>query len=149
MKANELLVEDISIDRERRKALNELKEQLAQRAVNFLEGSKSKPSEMGDKQIRNLVALAQMAATPLEIEAFIDYQMGRDNKEVSWSKRIEGEPFGERLKRELKEIVDMARQKRPEDKRFSLLCLAQFFGYLAWRVKYLEYLRAQSGEGRR
>ena len=147
MKTSELLAEDSGADRERRRALNALKEELAERAMSFLNRSASKPSKMGDKQIRNLVALAQMAVCPLEIEAFIDYQMGRDDKEESWSEKIDGTPFGERLKKEIREIVDRAGKKRPEDRRFALLCLAQFFGYLSWRVKYLDYQKDNPARG--
>lgn len=154
MGVNEALAADFELERARKQALDRLKEELAQKAAQFLKESDSKPQEMGHKQIRNLVAMAQMAATPLEIKAFIDYQMGRDEKEENWRCKIGGQPFGEALKKEIEEVEDLARKERPGDKQFVLRCLAEFFGYLAWRVKYLDYLSKKdpsrrSGGGRR
>ncbi|MGQ9512221.1 hypothetical protein [Thermodesulfitimonas sp.] len=143
MGVNETLAADFELERARKQALDRLKEELAQKAAQFLKDSDSKPQKMGDKQIRNLVALAQMAATPLEIKAFIDYQMGRDEKEENWRCKIGGQPFGEALKKEIEEVEDLARKERLGDKQFVLRCLAQFFGYLAWRVKYLECLKGK------
>lgn len=140
MGANERLAADFELERERKKALDELKEELVQKAARFLKESESKPREMGDKQIRNLVTMSQMAATPQEIKAFIDYQMGRDDKKKDWRSEIGGQPFGQALKKEIEEVEFLAEKKRPEDRQFVLRCLAQFFGYLAWRVKYLDYL---------
>lgn len=140
MNVNETQAVDFELEQRRRKALDELKEDLVRRAADFLKEDRSKPREMGDKQIRNLVSLAQMAATPREIEAFIDYQMGRDTREENWRCKMEGQPFGEALKKAIGEIEDLAKNRLHNDKQFVLRCLAQFFGYLAWRVKYLDYL---------
>ncbi|MGB9791017.1 MAG: hypothetical protein ACPLTR_00375 [Thermacetogeniaceae bacterium] len=145
MGANERCVDnEFNLLQERSSALNKLKEELARRAAEFMKDSNSKPAKMGYTQIRNLVALAQMASTPLEITAFIDYQMGRDDKEESWRCRVGGQPFGEALKQEIRAVESIALQKRQNDEKFALLCLAQFFGYLAWRAKYLEYAAKKS-----
>lgn len=139
MGANETLVKGFELERDRKQALDRLKEILVREAAEFLREDWSKPRDMGDKQIRNLVVMAQKAATPLEVKAFIDYQMGRDTHTQNWRHEIDGQPFGEALKREIEKVEALAKKECPGDKEFVLRCLAQFFGYLGWRVKYLDY----------
>ncbi|MDK2888110.1 hypothetical protein SAMN02745218_02168 [Desulfofundulus australicus DSM 11792] len=153
MKASETQITDFVLERARKKDLDELKEELARRAADFLKESKPKPKEIGDKQIKNLVAMAQMAATPLEIKAFIEYQMGRDSSGQGWAAEFNGKPFGKALIEEIEEVEKLARDRlkdsnRTADRRFVLLCLAHFFGYLSWRVKYLEYLLKEKSPGK-
>jgi hypothetical protein len=147
---NETLTTDFELERERKKALDDLKEDLIQRAANFLTEDRRKPDDIGYSQIRNLVVMAQMAATSSEIKAFIEYQMGRDaNKPNGWFGELAGEPFGQALLKEIGEIEELARNKRPDDKQFTLRCLAQFFGYLAWRTKYLDECTGEKNKRRK
>lgn len=131
--------DSLNAERARRRDLEGLKEELARRAEKFLGDGRSKPGGMGYSQIRNLVSLTQVATSKLEIKAFIDYQMGRDDDYKSWRCSVGDRPFGEALKEEIEAIEDLALKKRQDDKKFVLLCLTQYFGYLAWRAKYLEY----------
>lgn len=154
MKVSETQVSDFELERARKKDLDELKEELARRAADFLREGKPKPEGIGDKQIKNLVVMAQMAAIPLEIKAFIEYQMGRDSSGQGWTAEINGEPFGRALLKEIEVIEKLATDKlkdsnRTSDKRFVLLCLAHFFGYLSWRVKYLDYLKKEKAQSKK
>lgn len=153
MNAAERTVDGLNAERDRRKDLEGLKEELAQRAAKFLGDGRSKPGGMGYSQIRNLVSLTQTASSVLEIEAFIDYQMGRDNDYKSWRCSVGDRPFGEALKDEIEAIEELALKKRKDDRKFVLLCLTYYFGYLAWRAKYLEYAgnkkTGKEGSGRR
>ncbi len=153
MKVNELQASDFELERARKKDLDELKEELARRAAGFLREDRSKPKDIGDNQFKKLAVMAQMAATPLEIRAFIEYQMGRDSSGRNWTAPINGEPFGSALIKEIEEIEKLAEDKLKEsnrtgDNRFVLLCLAHFFGYLSWRVKYLDYLLKEKKRGK-
>jgi hypothetical protein len=150
---NETQAVNFELEQAMKKALDDLKEDLARKAASFLAEDRRKPDGIGYKQIRNLVALAQMAATPLEIKAFIEYQMGRDadvRKTNGWIGELAaGEPFGRALLKEIAEVEALAKKKIRQvellaqnkcfdEKQFILCCLAQFFGYLSWRAKYVE-----------
>lgn len=153
MKVSETQVSEFELERARKKDLDELKEELARRAADFLREDRPKPKDIGDNQIKKLAVMAQIAATPLEIRAFIEYQMGRDSSGRDWTAKINGEPFGSALLKEIEEVEKLAKDKlkdsnRTNDNRFVLLCLAHFFGYLSWRVKYLEYLLKEKTRGK-
>ncbi len=108
MKVSETQVSDFELERARKKDLDELKEELARRAADFLREGRPKPEGIGDKQIKNLVVMAQMAVIPLEIKAFIEYQMGRDSGGQGWTAEINGEPFGRALLKDVNSHFNLA-----------------------------------------
>lgn len=160
MGVSETRAVDFQLEQAMKKALDDLKENLVQRAAGFLAADRRKPGGIGYKQIRNLAELSQMATTPLEIKAFIEYQMGRDadaKKDKGWLGEFAGEPFGRALLKEIAEVEALAKKKisqvellaqnkRFDEKQFILRCLAQFFGYLSWRAKYVEGYLANKRE---
>ncbi|MZP30622.1 hypothetical protein GTO91_12950 [Heliobacterium undosum] len=125
--------------------LAELKEDLVRRADAFFTEDKKKPNDLGYKQIRNLVDLAAMSDCVLELKSFIRYQIGRDNQGKSWRGSFHnGREFGLCLLDEIDAVVKLAESKGSKDKSFTLKVLAYYFGFLGWRVKYIE---AQSPRG--
>ena len=136
------------------KALGELKESLVEQAENFFqtENKITKPKDLGYKQIKNLVDVAAMAGSVLEMKAFIRYQMGKSPRGRSWRGEFSTGTFGEMTINKIEEIVGLANKKAKEkglsdEKTFSLKVLAYFFGFLAWRVKYVEEVEVEKKRG--
>lgn len=131
----------------RKRALDDLKETLVKRVAEFLPEGEKLPKELGYNQVKNLLPLTSMAATPREITAFIEYQMGRDEKAKGWSGPFRGQRFGDALLSEITEVQRLAQAKREDDNAFALTVLAQFFGFLAWRAKYTESKKENRTQG--
>lgn len=87
-----------SLSPAQRRAIDQAKELLVERAEDLLTKAAVKPSkDFGHSQLRNLVAVATETESPAVVLNFIRYQMGRDDKKKNWSRGSENERLGDRF----------------------------------------------------
>jgi len=136
-----------SLTLEQRKKVDLLKERLVPAAEQFLEDARVveiKKSDFGDKQIRNLLEIANETASPAVVLNFIRYQIGRDPKNRAWG-RVEGDrSLGDRLIGELDErdgiIAETLATLGLEGERQQLAKMELIRQYLGFASRYLKYL---------
>ena len=140
-----------SLTLEQTRAIDRLKERLVPAAEKFLEDARVveiRKNDFGDKQIRNLLEIANETASPAVVLNFIRYQIGRDPKNRGWGRVEGGKSLGDRLLFELNEregiIARTLETLGLEGERQQLAKMEltrQYFGFASRYLKFLDLRR--------
>lgn len=141
-----------SLTIEQRRAIDRAKENLVKAAENMLDSSmilQIKPNDLGDSQLRNLIAVASETESPAVLVNYIRYQMGRDNRGNSWNlKNTKGLSLGEQMIHEIEDgAVAEALATVPDldDDQRQLARIELVRHFLGFTSRYLKYLGLQRG----
>ncbi len=133
---------------EQQHAIDRLKEVLVPAAEKLLDDAQVKhipKKQLGDSQLRNLIAVANETESPAVVFNFIRYQIGRDSRGNNWGSQHAGKSLGERLIDDLESgAVKEALDQVPgiEDKTLrqlaSIKLIRQYLGFASRYLKYLD-----------
>jgi hypothetical protein len=141
----------MSLTFEQKRKTDLAKEHLVPAAESLLDRAqvvKIKRNDLGESQLRNLIAIANETQSPAVVLNFIRYQMGRDSRNRNWSKRVGGETVGELFLKELEKgaiataLEDMASViENGEEKQ--LVRIELFRHFLGFASRYMKFLDLQ------
>lgn len=139
-----------------RQKLDELDEQVVRRAEALVDKTPDITDEkrgLEDRQIRNVLAVAEDTQSVAVVENFVKYQIGRCKSQEGWrSGEAEGQGFGEKLLCDLKQIQKWAKSKAGDDitaQDLAIRLVRRYLGYLARYFKYAQARQEQEKRGRR
>ena len=149
----------MSLTFEQKKEIDLAKEKLVPAAEGLLEQAEVwtiSKNDLGESQLRNLVAIANQTQSPAVVLNFIRYQMGRDSKGRNWSKYVGGQRVGELFLAALEggavraTLDGMAALIENEEQRqlVRIELIRHFLGFASRHMKYLELRRSEKGNGR-
>lgn len=109
--------------------------------------------DLGESQLRNLIAIANETRSPAVVLNFIRYQMGRDSRGRNWSKLAGGKRVGELFLAALEggavgaALEDMAPVIENEEQK-QLVRIELFRHFLGFASRYMKFLDLERGTGR-
>lgn len=133
-----------------RQAIDRCKELLVPAAEKLLETANVKEldkNDFGERQLRQLIAIAKETESPAVVLNFILFQIGRDKQSTGWGYSANGEKLGMRMIGALKSgVVQEALDKIPDlDAETTQLArielVRHFLGFASRYLKYLELER--------
>jgi hypothetical protein len=125
-----------------RQILDELDTQVVKRAEDVVDKTSSITRQLEDKQIRNVIAVADDTQSVAVVDNFIKYQIGRSKENEGWRfGENSGTGFGEAVRDDLEQLREWAKQKasgevKAEDLEIRLV--RRYCGYLARYFKYAQ-----------
>lgn len=139
------------------RAIDLAKEGLVQAAEKLLEDVQVKDiprRNLGDSQLRNLMAVANETESPAVICNFLRYQVGRDPKGNNWGKNIYGQKLGDHFIQQLegeqgaitRALKDAGLQDLEGVQRqlARMTLIRHFLGFASRYLKYLDPQRSAS-----
>jgi len=145
----------MSLTFEQKRKIDLAKEHLVPAAESLLDRAKVVKigrNDLGESQLRNLIAIANETQSPAVVLNFIRYQMGRDSRNRNWSKRVGGEMGGETVgELFLKELEKGAIATALEgmasvienDEQKQLVRIELFRHFLGFASRYMKFLDLQ------
>jgi hypothetical protein len=134
-----------------RQILDELDAKVVQKAEAVVDNARGITGSLEDKQIRNVIAVADDTQSVAVVDNFIKYQIGRSKENEGWRFGEKGGTgFGEAVRVDLADLQKWAKQKasgevKAEDLEIRLV--RRYCGYLARYFKYAEEREKQKGGG--
>ena len=114
-----------------RRKLDELDEQMVRKAENLVEDTQGITDNLEDRQIRNVLAVAEVTQSVAVVENFIKYQIGRQE---GWRFK----DFGEKLLSDLGYIKELAKKEGDDIPGLTISLVRRYLGYLVRYFKYVE-----------
>jgi hypothetical protein len=125
-----------------RQILDELDTQLVKRAEIVVEKATGITTKLEDKQIRNVIAVADDTQSVAVVDNFIKYQIGRSKENEGWRfGENGGVGFGEALREDLAQLREWASQKATGEvtaEDLEIRLVRRYLGYLARYFKYAQ-----------
>jgi hypothetical protein len=125
-----------------RQILDELDTQLVKRAEDVVEKATGITTKLEDKQIRNVIAVADDTQSVAVVDNFIKYQIGRSKENEGWRfGENGGVGFGEALREDLAQLREWAWQKATGEvtaEDLEIRLVRRYLGYLARYFKYAQ-----------
>lgn len=138
-----------------RQLLDEMDSEVVKRAEAVIDSTPGITKELEDKQVRNVMAVAEETQSVAVVDNFIKYQIGRsynDKKQPSAQEKWcfagkDGVPFGEAVRKDLAWLQDTAKvqakgEVKPEE--LAIRLVRRYWGYLN---RHFKYVQAQQGGG--
>ncbi len=125
-----------------RQILDELDTQVVQQAEAVVDNTRGITGQLQERQIRNVIAVADDTRSVAVVDNFIKYQIGRSRENEGWRFGEKGGTgFGEAMRANLAQLREWAKQKaggelKAEDLEIRLV--RRFLGYLVRHFKYRE-----------
>ena len=146
---------------EQEQAIDLAKEQLVPAAEKLLKNAnvvEINKNDLGESQLRNLMALANETESPAVVLNFIRYQMGRDTRGRGWNKTVaEGKTVGQLFQEEIEtgavqEQLDQMQKLTSaavEKQLVRMVLIRNFLGFASRYMKFLDLERASRQRGGR
>ena len=140
---------------EQKKRIDLAKEHLVPAAESLLDRAQVveiKRNDLGESQLRNLIAIANETQSPAVVLNFIRYQMGRDSRNRNWSKKADGgmggETVGELFLKELEKgaittALEGMTSVIENDEEKQLVRIELFRHFLGFASRYMKFLDLQ------
>jgi len=138
-----------------RQILDELDTQVVKRAEDVVDKASGITKKLEDKQIRNVIAVADDTQSVAVVDNFIKYQIGRSydekklpDKQEKWCfPNKDGKQFGEAVRADLAQLREWAKQKANDEVKAEELEIHLVRRYLGYLARYFKYAQAQQGGG--
>lgn len=144
---------------EQEQAIDRAKERLVPAAEKLLKTARVveiNKNDLGESQLRNLVALANETESPAVVLNFIRYQRGRDNRGKAWNKVVaDGKTVAElfqdeiekgSVQKELGKMKDLTPTEM-EEQLVKMALLRNFLGFTSRYMKFLDLKRTEQKRG--
>jgi hypothetical protein len=125
-----------------RQRIGRIEDDLVGRAEQRVDSHQGVTSQLEDKQLRNVIAVAEETESLAVVENFVKYQIGRDDKEKDWAAGKPG--FGEGvlqdlgwIRKQAESLADASVGKKDLEIRMARL-------YLGYMMRYFKYAQAVS-----
>lgn len=129
-----------------RQMLDELDQQTVQRAEAVVDNTPSITTKLEDKQIRNIIAVADDTHSVAVVDNFIKYQIGRNKPAEGWRfGEQKGQGFGETVRADLQWLQSMAAQRAHDEMKAEDLAIRLVRRYLGYLVRYFKYVHVLQG----
>lgn len=153
---------------EQEQAVDRAKEQLVPAAEKLLNTAcvvEINKNDLGESQLRNLIALANETESPAVVLNFLRYQMGRDTRGRGWSKTVaNGKTVGQLFLDEIESgvvyeqleqiagqstAVEKQKATAAEKQLVKMALIRNFLGFASRYMKFLDLERASRQRGGR
>lgn len=127
-----------------RKKIVELEDALVQRAEKAVDDCEGITDKLQDKQIRNVIAVADETESLSIVDNFIKYQIGRCKENEGWRFGERSRAFGEAVREHLKWLREQAKLKQGDGvtaKDLEIRLVRLFLGYLMRHFKYVDAMQ--------
>ena len=129
-----------------RQALDELDQQTVQRAEAVVDNTPGIAARLEDKQIRNIIAIADDTHSVAVVDNFIKYQIWRNKPTNDWRfGEQKGQGFGETVRADLLWLQSLAAQRARDEVKAEDLAIRLVRRYLGYLVRYFKYAKMQQG----
>jgi hypothetical protein len=131
-----------------RQILDELDTQVVKRAEDIVDKASGITKKLEDKQIRNVIAVADDTQSVAVVDNFIKYQIGRSKENEGWRfGENGGAGFGEAVREDLAQLREWAKQKASGDVKAEDLEIRLVRRYLGYLARYFKYAQVPQGGG--
>jgi len=131
-----------------RQILDELDQQTVQRAEAVVDNTPDITAKLEDKQIRNIIAVADDTHSVAVLDNFIKYQIGRNKPAEGWRfGEQKGQGFGETVRADLQWLRSIAAQRARDEVKAEDLAIRLVRRYLGYLVRYFKYVHVLQGGG--
>lgn len=148
----------MSLTSAQKREIDLAKERLVPAAEDLLERAQVvniNRRDLGESQLRNLIAIANQTQSPAVVLNFIRYQMGRDTRGRNWSKQVGSERVGDLFLEALQGgamgaiLEGMAGLIENEEQKqlVRIELFRHFLGFASRYMKFLELERPKKGRG--
>jgi hypothetical protein len=132
-----------------RQRLDELDTEVVQRAEETVNKTPGITNKLEDKQIRNVMAVADETHSVAVVDNFIKYQIGRHKENEGWRfSGKEGQGFGEVVREDLASLRETAKRQESDQVKAEELAIRLVRRYLGYLNRYFKYVQVQQGGGR-
>ncbi len=133
-----------------RQILDELDSRVVQRAEAVVDNTPGITDEskggLEDKQIRNVIAVADDTQSVAVVDNFIKYQIGRSKENEGWRfGEKDGTGFGEAVRADLAQLQEWAKSKASGDVSTDELAIRLVRRYLGYLARYFKYAQVPKG----
>ncbi|MCS6861053.1 MAG: hypothetical protein NZT92_12120 [Abditibacteriales bacterium] len=129
-----------------RQILDELDAQVVRQAEAVVDETGGITNQLEDKQIRNVIAVADDTQSVAVVDNFIKYQIGRSKKNEGWRFGEEsGKGFGEAVRTNLEQLKKWANQKASGEVKAEDLEIRLVRRYLGYLARYFKYKQVHQG----
>lgn len=134
-----------------RRKLDEVDEQIVRRAEAVVDNTPGITKELDDKQIRNIMAVADDTQSIAVVDNFIKYQIGRSYDEKKPNQKWcfpdkNKRRFGEAIRMDLEWIRELAKSNAGDEVTTDELSIRLTRRYLGYLMRHFKYVDAQSGK---
>jgi len=133
-----------------RQILDDLDQATVQRAEAVVDNVPGITDEhqggLEDKQIRNVIAVADDTQSVAVVDNFIKYQIGRSDPNKKWRYGEQrGKGFGERVRTDLQWLGGLAAQRAHDAVTVEYLAIRLVRRYLGYLIRHFKYAQVQPG----
>jgi hypothetical protein len=134
-----------------RQLLDEMDTAVVQRAEAVVDNTSGitdeKKGGLEDKQIRNVMAVAEETQSVAVVDNFIKYQIGRNKENEGW-RFGEGQGFGEAVRADLTWLQEAAKRQASGEVKTEELAIRLVRRYLGYLNRHFKYVQVRQGGGR-
>ena len=129
-----------------RQLLGEVDTVIVQHAEAVVDNTFGITKALEDKQIRNVIAVADDTQSVAVVDNFIKYQIGRNKENEGWRfGEKKGQSFGEAIRADLASLQGTARRQAKGEVRTEELAIRLVRRYLGYLARYFKYAQVPKG----